>query len=37
VRASEAPSFGQSVIEYAPESNSAQDYRLLAKEVLKLI
>ncbi len=37
VRASEAPSFGQSVIEYAPGSNSAQDYRSLAKEVLKFI
>ncbi len=37
VKASEAPSFGQSVIRYAPKSNSAQDYRAVAKEFLKMI
>ncbi|WP_421765514.1 ParA family protein [Ekhidna sp.] len=37
VKASEAPSFGQSVIEYAPSSNSAKDYMQFAKEVVKLI
>ncbi|MFT4736809.1 MAG: chromosome partitioning protein [Cyclobacteriaceae bacterium] len=37
VKASEAPSFGQSVISYAPKSNSAQDYLAFAKELLKLI
>lgn len=36
VKASEAPSFGQSVIEYAPSSNSAKDYMEFAKEVLSL-
>lgn len=37
VRASEAPSFGKSVIAYDPQSNSAKDYRSLAKEILKII
>lgn len=37
VRASEAPSFGQSVITYAPNSNSATDYQEFAKEILKLL
>jgi len=36
VRASEAPSFGQSVIQYAPSSNSANDYRAFANEILNL-
>ena len=36
VRASEAPSFGQSVLSYAPKSNSALDYVAFAKEILKL-
>lgn len=36
VKASEAPSFGQSVIAYAPTSNSANDYNAFAKEILKL-
>lgn len=36
VKASEAPSFGQSVISYAPTSNSANDYTAFAKEILKL-
>ena len=35
VKASEAPSFGKSVISYAPLSNSAQDYASFAKEILK--
>jgi len=34
VKAAEAPSFGCSVIEYAPKSNSAKDYCNLAKEIL---
>lgn len=37
VRASEAPSFGQSVITYAPTSNSASDYLDLCEEMLKLL
>lgn len=37
VRASEAPSFGQSVITYAPTSNSAIDYQDLCEEMLKLL
>ena len=37
VRASEAPSFGQSVISYAPTSNSANDYMELCEEILKLV
>jgi len=36
VRASEAPSFGQSVISYSPKSNSALDYKAFANEILKL-
>jgi len=34
VRASEAPSFGQSVISYAPRSNSAIDYMEFARELM---
>jgi len=34
VRLAEAPSFGQTILEYAPESNGARDYRGLAREVL---
>ncbi|MEP0367961.1 MAG: ParA family protein [Cyclobacteriaceae bacterium] len=37
VRASEAPSFGQSVLTYASSSSSAQDYRSFTKELLKTI
>lgn len=33
VRLAEAPSFGQSILEYAPASNGALDYRSLAEEV----
>src|SRR5690606_4012477 len=34
VRISEAPSFGLSVLEYAPDSKGASAYRALAQEVL---
>jgi chromosome partitioning protein len=34
VRLAEAPSFGQSILQYAPTSNGAEDYRQLAAEVL---
>lgn len=36
IRLAEAPSFGQSIIEYAPTSNGAEDYRQLAQEFLAL-
>jgi len=34
VKLAEAPSFGTSIIDYAPESNGALDYRRLALEVI---
>jgi len=34
VRLAEAPSFGQTIFQYAPESNGARDYHELALEVL---
>ncbi len=34
IRLAEAPSFGQSIFEYAAHSNGAEDYRHLASEVL---
>jgi chromosome partitioning protein len=34
IRLAEAPSFGQSIFQYAPSSNGAEDYRNLALEVL---
>ncbi len=34
IRLAEAPSFGQSIFQYAPDSNGAADYRALANEVL---
>ncbi len=34
IRLAEAPSFGQSIFQYAPTSNGAEDYRALAREVL---
>lgn len=34
IRLAEAPSFGQSIFQYSPNSNGAEDYRSLAKEVL---
>lgn len=33
IRLAEAPSFGQSILEYAPDSHGADDYRQLAHEV----
>lgn len=36
VRVSEAPSFGASVMSYAPSSNGAVDYKAFAKEILSL-
>ena len=34
VRLAEAPSFGQSIFQYAPTCNGADDYRSLARELL---
>ena len=34
IRLAEAPSFGQSIFQYAPQSNGAADYQALANEVL---
>jgi len=34
IRLAESPSFGQSIFQYAPDSNGAEDYRALAAEVL---
>ena len=34
VRLAEAPSFGQSIFQYSPDSNGAIDYQALAEEVL---
>jgi len=33
VRLAEAPSFGQSIFDYAPDSHGAEDYAALAREV----
>lgn len=33
IRLAEAPSFGQSIFQYSPDSNGADDYRRLAEEV----
>lgn len=33
IRLAEAPSFGESIFEYAPHCNGAHDYRLLAEEI----
>ena len=35
IRLAEAPSFGQSIFQYAPHSHGAEDYRLLAEEILR--
>ena len=35
VRLAEAPSFGQSIFQYSPDSHGAEDYRRLAEEVEK--
>jgi len=37
IRLAEAPSFGQSILEYAPQSAGAADYRELAREFLSEI
>ena len=34
IRLAEAPSFGRSIFNYAPESNGAVDYRQMADELL---
>lgn len=34
IRLAEAPSFGQSIFQYAPQSHGAEDYRQLAEEIL---
>ncbi|TWU07705.1 ParA family protein [Stieleria varia] len=34
IRLAEAPSFGQSIFQYAPQSNGAVDYQSLAEEVI---
>ena len=36
IRLAEAPSFGQSIMDYAPTSNGAEDYRQLAQEFLAI-
>jgi chromosome partitioning protein len=36
IRLAEAPSFGQSIFQYAPDSNGAEDYRRLAEEVFDM-
>jgi chromosome partitioning protein len=36
IRLAEAPSFGQSIFQYAPTSNGAEDYRALIQEVLAM-
>ncbi len=35
IRLAEAPSFAQTIFQYAPDSNGAADYRRLAQEVLR--
>ncbi len=37
VRLAEAPSFGQSILQYSPDSNGAKAYEALAKEVLSTL
>ena len=37
IRLAEAPSFQKSILEYAPNSKAARDYRDLAEEVIKKI
>jgi chromosome partitioning protein len=36
IRLAEAPSFGQTIFDYAPESHGAADYEQLASELLEL-
>lgn len=35
IRLAEAPSYGQSIFQYSPDSNGAQDYQSLAMEVMQ--
>jgi chromosome partitioning protein len=35
IRLAEAPSFRKSILDYAPKSTGAEDYRALAREVIK--
>lgn len=37
IKLAESPSFGQTIFEYAPESNGAEDYLRLATEILDLV
>ena len=37
IRLAEAPSFGQSIFPYAPDSHGADDYQQLALEVLAAV
>ena len=37
VKAAEAPSFGKSIINYAPHSNGAKDYQTFGNEFLSII
>ncbi|HEY2826089.1 MAG TPA: ParA family protein [Pirellulales bacterium] len=36
IRLAEAPSFGQSIFDYAPDSHGAEDYRSLAQEIVQV-
>jgi chromosome partitioning protein len=36
IKLAESPSFGQTILQYDPTSNGAQDYRALAREVINL-
>ncbi|MEY2724466.1 MAG: hypothetical protein RLZZ458_333, partial [Planctomycetota bacterium] len=36
IKLAEAPGFGQSVLDYAPESHGAVDYQAMANEVLDM-
>jgi cellulose biosynthesis protein BcsQ len=36
VKFAEAPSFGESIFSYAPSSTGAEDYQVLAKEIIIL-
>jgi hypothetical protein len=37
VKLAEAPSFGRTIFEHAPDSNGARDYQLFAAEFLAMI
>ncbi len=36
IRLAEAPSFGQSIFDYAPDSHGAEDYRALSEELVQI-